>query len=166
MNLCFSPLHLFWGRVPNTSQHSMAQMFWEMKSFVTLWPMSLSAGFMLQMDSASFSGLDVPGLWVLMWFPGSGQRCPLAQEARHRGNLCKGWATAAVNQTSLLWCSHTWSSSRGLKCFQPFCGPVHPGLEGVLKKVLICLCIAVLNCSSLNFVLAQAFWHSPITAVV
>lgn len=51
------------------------------------------------------------------------------------------------------------------QCFQPFCGPAHPGLDGVLKKVLICLCTAVLNCSSRNFVLAQAFWQSPVTAV-
>lgn len=52
------------------------------------------------------------------------------------------------------------------RCFQPFCCPAHPGLEGVLETVLIFLCIAILNCLSLNFVLAQAFWHSPNTAVV
>jgi len=49
---------------------------------------SLWAGFMLQVDPTTFSGLDVPRLRMLMRFPGKGQRCPLPQDARYHGSLC------------------------------------------------------------------------------
>lgn len=65
----------------------------------------------------------------------------LPQEAWYCRNLCiKAELTTALSQTQfpLLWCSHTWSSSKGFCCATP------PGHEGVLKKVLIFLCTAVL----------------------
>lgn len=65
----------------------------------------------------------------------------LPQEAWYCRNLCKkAELTTALSQTHscLLWCSHTWSSSKGFCCTTP------PGHEGVLKKVLIFLCTAIL----------------------
>lgn len=75
----------------------------------------------------------------------------LPQEAWYCRNLCiKAELTTALSQTHspLLWCSHTWSSSKGFCCTTP------PGHEGVLKKVLIFLCTAVL------FLCRLALWST------
>jgi len=83
--------------------------------------------------------------------PASGR--PVPWESLHEGR-----AAAALSQThsSALIFSDMEQFQR-FRCFQPFCCPMCPGLEGVLKKVLTVLCTAILNCLSLSFVLAQAF---------
>lgn len=77
-----------WHRCPRRWSRSL----WP--AVITLWPVSLWTGFVLQVHWAIRSGLASPGFWCWCDLLGKG-RCVLPQEAWYRGSL---WIQAELLQ--------------------------------------------------------------------